>query len=247
MNIQTPTKAQISFLSKLQQKKYRELYQKFIVTSPKVIWEQFDNPLLEAIYVTDNFYQKNEANMVFKNTFRLSEKDMHKISPQITPAGILGLFKMPVPKKFNFKSNNILLLDDIQDAGNLGTIIRTAEWFGYYYIFLSKDCVEAYNSKVVAATMGSIFNVNIYNDTNLIKLVKDLQKEKYQVVATDLAGGKIKLTKQLTALIIGNEARGVNSNLKKLANQLYKIDKFGKADSLNAAVSAGIAMNHLRK
>ncbi len=240
-------KKQIEFLTKLKKKKYRDEHQKFLVENPKVIWEEFSNPLLDSVYVTDNFYKENEDRMVFKNTYRLSEKELKKLSNQVNPLGMIALFNMPRVKKFIFKSKNILLLDSISDPGNMGTIIRTADWFGFNHIFLSENCVEVYNSKVVAASMGSVFNVSINPDANLKTLIKDLKGEGYQILVTDLMGDESDIDKRANiALVIGNEAKGVDRKLIAMADKRFKIMKSGKAESLNAAVAAGIVMNKIK-
>lgn len=238
---------QLNFLQKLSQKKYRDEHQKFLIANPKVIWEEYDNPLLDSVYVTDNFYKENEDRMVFPKLDRISEADMKKLSGQVSPSGIVALFDMPKVKKFNARNQYILLLESIQDPGNMGTIIRTADWFGFKDVFLSTDCVDVFNPKVVAASMGSIFNVNIYSDQNLIDLTKDLKKQRYQVIVTDLMGGEFKNNKKSkSALVIGNESKGVSPQLKELANLRFKIKKSGQAESLNAAVAAGIVMEKMR-
>ena len=185
--------------------------------------------------------------MVFKNTYRISEKELKKVSTRVNPLGMLALFNMPNPKKFIFKSKNVLLLDNIADPGNMGTIIRTADWFGFNHIFLSPDCVDVYNSKVIAASMGSVFNISINPDANFKKLIKDLKEEGYKIVVTDLMGDEFDIDKKnKIALIIGNEADGVNRELIALADKRLKIMKSGKAESLNASVAAGILMNKIK-
>lgn len=241
------SKAQVNFLAKLQQKKYRYLQQKFLVASPKVIWEQYDNELLDSIYVTDNFYNENEDKMVFGKTYRISERDLVKISGQVTPAGLVGLFSMPTLSSFSWRCKQVLWLDDIQDAGNLGTIVRTADWFGISDIFLSPNCVDLYNPKVVAATMGSIFNVKIHLVNNAKKTAEEFKKNNYLIIVADLSGQEFPLPKnQKIVLVVGNEARGSSQEIKSLADKKYKIKQFGKAESLNAAVSAGIIMHQLK-
>lgn len=240
-------KKQIEFLLKLKKKKYRDEHQKFLFENPKVIWEEFSNPLLDSVYVTDNFYKNNEDRMVFKNIYRLSEKDLAKISNQVSPLGMVALFNMPQAKKFIFKSKNVLILDGISDPGNMGTIIRTADWFGFNHVFLGNNCVEIYNPKVVAASMGSIFNVSLNADVNLKSLINDLKEEGYQIVVTDLMGDESNIYKRANiALVIGNEAKGVDRKLIELADKRFKIMKSGKAESLNAAVAAGIVMNKIK-
>lgn len=242
------SKAQIDFLLKLKKKKYRDQHQKFIIENPKVILEQYENPLLDSVYVTDNYFQENKDELVFSNLHKLSDKDFQKVSSQVTPPGLLAIFNMPKLKDFHFRSPRVLLLDDIQDPGNMGTILRTADWFGFKDVFLSQNCVEVYNPKVISSTMGSIFNLNIYTDLDLLKLSQDFQKEKYLLAVSDLHGSKFSFAaKQKIALVIGNESKGVKEDLKNIADQKIKIFKFGQAESLNAGVAAGILMYELNK
>ncbi|MCB9803194.1 RNA methyltransferase [Candidatus Nomurabacteria bacterium] len=242
------SKAQIDFLVRLKRKKYRDQHGKFIIENPKVIFEQYENPLLDSVYVTDNYFRENEDELVFPHLERLSEKDFQRVSSLVSPPGILAIFNMPKLKDFNFKAKQVILLDEIQDPGNMGTILRTADWFGFKDIFLSKNCVEVYNPKVISSTMGSIFNLNIYSELDLQELAGTFQQEKYSLVVSDLAGSKANFnSQQKIALVIGNESKGVNQELKDLADQKIKILKFGQAESLNAAVAAGILMYELKK
>ncbi len=240
-------KRQKDFLIKLKRKKYREEHQKFTIENFKIILEEYSNNLLDSIYVTEKFYKENEDQMVFKNTDIISEKDLKKVSNKVNPPGIIALFNIPQEKNFHFKKRLVLLLDDIQDPGNLGTIIRTADWFGFTEIFCSENCVELYNPKVISSSMGSIFNLNIHNNVNLKDLIKDLKKERYRIVVTDLNGQSIKFNKKNNiALVIGSEAKGVSNRIKGLADLNYKIKKSGKAESLNVAIATGIIMNEIK-
>jgi len=241
------TKAQVEFLTKLQKKKHRDQYHQFLVENPKVVWEEYSSKLLKSVYVTEVFFKENEDRMVFDNIYIISNKDLKKISQQVSPVGMLALYDMPKTRNFTFRPPHILLLDNIQDPGNLGTIIRTADWFGFNHVFLSKNCVDAHNSKVVAATMGSLFNIQIHQDQDLVELIDELKTQKYIVAVTDLAGEKVSLkAKDKIALVIGNEARGVSAKIKDLADKHYKILKPGKAESLNAAVAAGVIMHQIK-
>ena len=240
-------KAQIDFLNKLKRKKYRDKYGKFLVENPKVILEEYNSPLLDSIYATEKFFKEYEDLMAFDKVEIISEKALDRVSSQVTPAGIIALFNLPKEKNFSFKTKHILLLDGIQDPGNLGTIIRTADWFGWRAIFLGKNCVEPFNPKVVAASMGSIFRSHVYQDTDLVALIKDLKKERYTIATTDLHGGNIDTKeKENIALVIGNESKGVSLEIKDIADKSFKIPKFGKAESLNAAVAAGIIMHKIK-
>lgn len=240
-------KKQVDFLVKLKKKKYREEYNKFIVENSKVILEEYSNPLLDSVYVTEKYHEENKDLMVFKNIDIISEKDLKKVSNKVTPQGIIALYNIPKKRKFKFSKKLVLILDDIQDPGNLGTIIRTADWFGFTEVFLSENCVEAYNPKVVASSMGSIFNINLNTDINLKDLIKELKDERYKIVVTDLNGRDIKFDKRKKiGLVIGSESRGVSKKVLALADINYKIQKSGKADSLNVAIATGIVMNEIK-
>ncbi len=240
-------KRQKDFLIKLKKKKYREEHKKFIIENLKIALEEYSNKLLDSIYTTEKFFNENKDEMVFNNIDIISEKDLKKVSNKVNPPGIVALFNIPVEKKFNFKKRLILILDDIQDPGNLGTIIRTADWFGFNQIFLSNNCVEIYNPKVVSSSMGSIFNLDIHSNINLKNFIKDLKKERYKIVVTDLNGENVKFNKKnKIALVIGSESKGVSSDIKYLADLNYKIQKSGKAESLNVAIAAGIIMNKIK-
>ena len=190
--------------------------------------------------LSGSFYMQHDVDII-------SEKDLKKVSNKVNPPGIIALFNIPQEKNFHFKKRLVLLLDDIQDPGNLGTIIRTADWFGFTEIFCSENCVELYNPKVISSSMGSIFNLNIHNNVNLKDLIKDLKKERYRIVVTDLNGQSIKFNKKNNiALVIGSEAKGVSNRIKGLADLNYKIKKSGKAESLNVAIATGIIMNEIK-
>jgi TrmH family RNA methyltransferase len=241
-------KGKIDFLLKLKRKKYRDLHQKFIVENPKVIFEQALNKNLDSVYVTDAFFSEHRDELIFPNLFRLSDKDFKQVSDLVTPPGILAVFNIAPDKKFNFLEKSILLLDTIQDPGNLGTILRSADWFGFKDIFLGANCVEPYNSKVITASMGSIFHLNIHTDVGLLDFAQELKAKKYCVAVSDLAAKKNSISnKAKIALVIGNESNGVSAELKNVADEKIKIFKLGQAESLNAAVAAAILMYELKK
>lgn len=242
------SKAQLKFLVSLKQKKYRLQHQQFLVDNPKVIFEEMGNDSLDSIFATKKFFEEHEEQIPFDLLDVLHDSDLKKITSSVTPQGIVAVFNINEAKEFDKKDKNILLLEDIQDPGNMGTIIRTADWFGFDNIFLSEDCVDIYNPKVVAASMGSIFHINVFQDLNLLKFVKELKDEKYQLVVSDLEGQVEKIDdKQKTALVIGNEAKGVSQQLKSLADVRVQIPKAGQAESLNAAVAAGIFMHKIKQ
>jgi TrmH family RNA methyltransferase len=164
-----------------------------------------------------------------------------------TPNKVVAVFKQRMPSLAPVLNNKIsLMLDDIQDPGNMGTLIRIADWFGIENIICSENCVECYNPKVVQATMGSLASVNILY-TDLIAFIQ--KNKKINIYAAALSGasvfemGKIKQG----IILIGNESKGIHSDLLKLAFEKITIPRFGHAESLNAAVAAGIILSHIKK
>jgi len=233
------TKNEIKQLKQLQQKKYRNLQQSFVVEglksirefinagfSPKKIYSLVQDPVLTGIQPVEI----------------ISPKQLQQISFLKHPKDALAVFKMKTPGKVEEKGL-VLALDDLQDPGNLGTIIRTADWFGFRQIVCSKDTVDCYNPKVVQATMGSLANVNIvYTD-----LQKFLDETNLAVYGTFLEGDNIYKTNlpDNAIVVIGNEGNGINPETAALVQHKITIPKAPHtlAESLNASVAAGVVMN----
>jgi TrmH family RNA methyltransferase len=167
---------------------------------------------------------------------------LSRISHLQTPNQVVALVqKKPVPVSMNFKDNLTLVLDGIQDPGNLGTIMRTADWFGIHQILVTDDTAGMYNPKVIQSTMGSCFRVQVQT-ANIEEVLK---KEKLPVIGTLLSGASIYKEKMASNgfLIIGNESKGIRENIKSLITQPVSIPNFGGAESLNAAVATGIVLS----
>ncbi len=238
---------ELKFLQSLQTKKDRDLAGQFLVDNPKVIAENLKSKYFKSLYVTEEAGLKYREYWKNVNYITVSNSEIKKISPSSTPQGAVAVFDFLPVKKFSYQADTILLLDGIQDPGNVGTILRSADWFGVKDIFLNLNCADIYNSKTVASSMGSIFNINFYQNQDLIKLVQDLKKHDYQIIAADSHGQDQFKSKPKTAIIIGSEAHGVSESLLALTDLRYKIKGQGKAESLNAAVAAGIILYQLNK
>ena len=147
-------------------------------------------------------------------------------------------------KKIDYRQDIILILDNIQDPGNLGTIIRTADSVGLTQILVSKGTVDCYNSKVLRSTMGAIFRVNIIETDNLEKSIEEIKQNKFKVVTTSLQTDKSIYDIQLknVAIVIGNEANGVSKEIMDLADEKAIIPMKGKTESLNVAVATGVVL-----
>ena len=236
------SKSQISFIKSLHQKKYRKEHGLFIVEGIKSIQEFFQS----SYQIHTIFYNSEQYNLLPKlpaniNLFEVKNAELDKISTLQTPQGFLALVHIPKNKELDLKelkNEFTLVLDGVQDPGNMGTIIRTADWFGFKNIICSADSVEVFNPKTVQATMGSLARVNIY-EADLPAL---LGKNTIPVFGALLNGESIYKTQWGSEglVILGNEGKGISAEVIKKINKPVTIPKIGEAESLNVAVSAAI-------
>ncbi len=177
----------------------------------------------------------------------VAEKDMERLSTMKTPPGILAVAQIK-PTNVLKMDGLCLILDGIKDPGNLGTIIRTADWFGVDSIFCVNDCVDWYNPKVLQSAMGSAFRMN-FQYLTFSELQAQTHNAEIPIVGTFLDGDDIReitLRTDHIALVFGNESHGISAEVAALCNQRIKIPAFGKAESLNAAVSSAVMLGYLR-
>ncbi|MGQ7857210.1 TrmH family RNA methyltransferase [Pedobacter sp. WC2501] len=236
------SKSQISFIKSLHQKKYRKEHGLFIVEGIKSIKEFFQS----SYQIHTIFYNSEQYNLLPKlpaniNLFEVKNAELDKISTLQTPQGFLALVHIPKNKELELKelkNQFTLVLDGVQDPGNMGTIIRTADWFGFKNIICSVDCVEVFNPKTVQATMGSLARINVY-EADLPAL---LEKNTIPVFGALLDGESIYKTQWGAEglVILGNEGKGISAEVIKKINKPVTIPKIGEAESLNVAVSAAI-------
>ncbi|MBP1968847.1 TrmH family RNA methyltransferase [Virgibacillus natechei] len=176
----------------------------------------------------------------------VSDHVFQHISQTKTPQGIAAVVGIHFPDKWT--GNHMLLIDSVQDPGNLGTIIRTADASGFSGIVLGNETVDLYNDKVIRSTQGSIFHIPIYQ-ANLQEEIVQLKKNGFNVWATALMNARsyneVEVSEKV-ALIVGNEGAGVQSELLQLADTIVNIPIYGKAESLNVSVAAGILMYHVK-
>jgi TrmH family RNA methyltransferase len=243
------SKSQISFIKSLHQKKYRKENGLFIIEGIKSIKEFIHSTYqINTIYYDPTYFQslpKFPANI---KLFEVNNAELAKISTLQAPQGILAIVNTPLAQKLshNLLSDKFsLVLDDVQDPGNLGTIIRTADWFGINQIICSEQTVEAYNPKTVQSTMGSLARMNIFY-TNLAEFFKDV---KLPVFGALLTGNNIyEVNWGAEGLILlGNEGHGISENLIKKITIPVTIPRIGQAESLNVAVSAAIFCSEIGK
>lgn len=226
----------IKSIKKLREKKYRDIEGLFIVEGKNLVMEAYKNNLLKTLIVLDN----SSFNLSIE-TIRVSENVMKYLSELNTPNEIMGIC---YKKKEENISGNILILDNIQDPGNLGTIIRSAVAFSISTIIVSPDTVSIYNSKVLRSTQGLLFDVNIIV-RDISGAIDDLKQNGYKIYGTKVDNGKnlkdIDSTNKY-AVIMGNEGSGVNKDILDKCDEYIYIPMNEKCESLNAGVSASILM-----
>lgn len=247
------TKSEIKFYSALKLKKYRKLENKFLAEGKRLVEEGINSSFVcDRIFMTNEF-EKANCNFVkeiskqkFPNNI-ISNNEFLKISSTKTPQGILAVFNIPKLKTDYDKTQTIVALENISDPGNLGTILRTCDWFGISNVLLSEDCAELYNPKVVRASMGAIFNLNILNDIRLLEEIELLQKNNYQVYVADMNGENYKKVKwqKKSVIAFGNEANGPSKELKQICNKIT-IPQKGKVESLNVAAAAAVIISEVQ-
>jgi TrmH family RNA methyltransferase len=240
-------KQKVKYIHTLGQKKFRQQDKVFIAEGPKLLKEILETQpaMINEIFALKEWVDENKKIPGTVSVTEISQAELEKISQLTTPNKVLAVVKQFEPaKKIMAKGKITLALDGIQDPGNLGTIIRIADWFGVEQIVCSKDSADIYNPKVVQATMGSIARVNFfYTD-----LEEWLSKQKdLRIYATMLEGQDITGMKKINEgiIVFGNESKGISDEILQLANVRITIPKKGKAESLNAAVAAGIVLGSI--
>jgi TrmH family RNA methyltransferase len=242
----------IKNIRKLNTKKYRDEMGQYIIEGTKLIEEAISEKVeIEKIVVCYDCIENNqfESNLLYEiakhDCVYVNQNVFDNITDVKNPQGILAIVKKDSKKQeINYDEDIIVILDGVQDPGNIGTIIRTLDAIGVKQVILSAGSGDVYNPKVVRSTMGSIFRVNIITSEDLVKTIKQIKNNKFEVLATSLETEEsvynIKFNKK--AIVIGNESKGVSQEVLKSADKKIKIPMIGKAESLNASVAAGIIM-----
>ena len=238
------TKSEVKYIQSLSQKKFRDQEGIYMAEGPKMVEEALSegNLIIKRIFATENWAT---AHKDVGSVTTVAAHELLKISQLKTPNQVLAILEKPIPSDAVFdKSGLSLVLDGIQDPGNLGTIIRTADWFGVKQVVCSPDCADAFASKVVQSTMGSIFRIHIFyreleewiqENPDLTFYGAALQGKPLQQIRGVASG----------AVVIGNESKGIRDAVMQHIHEKITIDKKGKAESLNAAVATGIILAHL--
>ncbi len=251
------SKNQIKHIAALHLKKNREQERLFLVEGDKVVRELLNsNYTVSSLYALEEWSEKNTELLEKKNisATTIEEFELDKISALTTPQKVVAVVEMS-DGKINLgahKGKLTLVLDEVKDPGNLGTIIRIADWFGIENIICSENTVDVYNPKVVQATMGSLFRVNVFYE-GITSILKENQNAlKLPVYAASMKGTSVydaSLSKE-GLIILGNESEGVGQELLDYVDHALTIPSFAKgnhAESLNVAVATAIVCSEFRR
>ena len=241
-------KSQVKYIQSLGQKKFRDQEGVFMVEGPKMVGELLGAPNIELrqLYAVREWLEATSPRPsgISSLITELKEGELERISALSTPNQVLAVFARPSFPPPVFEKTVSLLLDGIQDPGNLGTIVRIADWFGLRQVVCSRDCADIFNAKTVQSTMGSISRIQVvYTDPEeVIRLHPTLP-----VYAAVLEGKNLYETGAASEglIMIGNESRGIRPELLQRATHRITIPRKGQAESLNAAVATGIILSHL--
>ena len=239
-------------VKKLKDKKYRDMANQFIIEGIKLVAEAIQEkaPIKQIILCDD--CEKNETipkELMYEiakyECIYVTQKIFNYLSEVQTPQGILAIIeKRDKDVAIDYTQDILVTLDNVQDPGNLGTILRTVDSIGLTQILVSKGTADVYNPKVVRSTMGAIFRVKIIECDDLRQTLKEVKKHKFKIVVSSLETQdtiyQIHYDKKI--IVIGNEANGVEEKIQEIADEKVKIPMLGKTESLNASVATGIIL-----
>lgn len=242
----------IKHIRKLKDKKYRDENNEYIIEGVKLIEEAVkENAKIKKIIICDETTRTYEipTNIMLEiakyECIYVTDKIFNLITEVKNPQGIMAIIeKGNKEDEIDFSQDIIVALDDVQDPGNLGTILRTIDSIGLTQVIVSKETADAFNPKVVRSTMGAIFRVNIIETDNLQDTIKKIRKHHFKLMVTSLQTDNsiydIEFKKKI--IVIGNESNGVSKEIQDMADEKAKIPMLGKTESLNASVAAGVVM-----
>ena len=242
-------KNQLKQVQSLKYAKYRKLYGKFFIEGSRLVKGALDwSSTVEGVYCTEAFYKDNHESSIFNDIEKdkikiVTERIFKNICSTQSPSGIAAMCTLPPKKSINLEEKQWMYFDQISDPGNLGTLLRSASWFGLKNIALSPRSVDPYNPKVVRAAMGAHFGINLYINVNLNKFLKT-----HTIIAASQKGTDITYFNfpKKSVFVFGNEAHGISTKRMKIVQEFITIKRFGTGESLNIASAASIIMYMIR-
>lgn len=242
----------VKHVKKLKDKKYRDISGEYIIEGINLVKEAIQEKANIKQFVLCDDCEKNESipkELMYEiakyECVYVTEKIFKYLSKVQEPQGIIAIIgKEGKDTNIDYSEDIIVALDNVQDPGNLGTILRTVDSIGLTQILVSKGTADSYNPKVVRSTMGAIFRVKIIECDDLAKTLKEIKKQKFKIVVSSLQTNNsiydINYNKKV--IVIGNEANGVEKEIQEMADEKIKIPMLGKTESLNASVATGIIL-----
>ena len=254
MQISSFTNDKIKYLRSLYRKKYRREENKFVIEGVRIIEEALKEDIeIDSIFYSNYLFRNKRGEELLINLqkydlelIEITDKLLTEVADTQSPQGIIAIVNKGNNNLEDIivgKNELILIVDRIQDPGNLGTIIRTADAAGIIGVITTKGTTSFYNQKTLRATMGSIFRVPVYREESLDNLIEILQGKEINLVVGDINGNQYHFEvdyTQPTAIIVGNEGAGPNQSLIDLSDQTIKIPLLGGAESLNVAMATGV-------
>jgi len=250
--IKSKENEKIKHIKKLKDKKYRDEFNQYVIEGTKMIEEAITEQVnIESIVICEDCIKDvnlSEA-MLYEiakyNCIYVTENIFTSLTEVLNPQGILAIInKSKIKKDIDYTEDIIIVLDNIQDPGNMGTILRTIDSINLKQVIVSKNSADVYNSKVIRSTMGAIFRLNIIESIDLEKTLTEIKKHKYKIVVTSLNAEENLYQTELkkVAIVMGNEGNGVSESVLKKADKQIKIPILGATESLNVSVATGIIL-----
>lgn len=250
------SKSKLKYYSSLAKKKYRDTENKFLVEGHKLIFEAlisgYECELI--LMLKDVEGEIHDLIKPFLSKIKqieiITEKEIKKIQSTVHSQGSIAVFKKNYPPKVNqIRDRLIVALENVNDPGNVGTIIRNADWFGVKDLLLSDNSADIYNPKTIRASAGSVFHLDIIYRINLLYTIAHLKTKGYKILCADVAGTNIynysKSAKEI--IVFSNEANGPTDKLLEIADERITVPKKGKAESLNVASASAIILSELTR
>ena len=245
--ITSASNKRIKDIQKLKENKNIKKYGRYLIEGKHLVEEALDAKVVEEIIVSESFEEYNIVDSFESELIKVTDSVLKSISDTITSQGIIAVCRI-VKKELNINNySKVLILDKIQDPGNLGTIIRTADAFNFDCIILGKGTTSLYGQKVIRSTQGSNFHIDCFDNIDLVELIDEMND--FNIFATSLKADKyIEQLDNITgkvAVVFGNEGAGVSEEILSKVNNLLKISMPGRAESLNVSIAAGIVMHYI--
>ena len=245
--ITSASNKRIKDIQKLKDNKNIKKYGRYLIEGKHLVEEALDAKVVVEIIISESFDEYNIVDSFEGDLIKVTDSVMKSISDTITTQGIIAVCRIDKKELDINNYSKVLILDKVQDPGNLGTIIRTADAFNFDCIILGKGTTSLYGQKVIRSTQGSNFHIDCFDNIDLVELIDEMHE--FNIFATSLKADKYieqldNITGKVT-VVFGNEGAGVSEEILSKVNNLLKISMPGRAESLNVSIAAGIVMHYI--